>query len=118
MRERGETLRRFEQLRGEAKVDQFKIQVPNGRGVSQQDVWRRHGLEGKESAELKDMLSKSDKIAIAVMELLSVRSMTPLMTIPFATSIVLVMGSPEAEPAQPRALGPAVSCARRRRASA
>lgn len=43
-------------------------------------------------------------IAIAVMELLSARSMTPLMTIPFATSIVLVMGSPEAEPAQPRAL--------------
>ena len=43
-------------------------------------------------------------IAIAIMELLSARSMTPLMTIPFATSIVLVMGSPEAEPAQPRAL--------------
>src|SRR5712691_6680953 len=43
-------------------------------------------------------------VAIAIMELLSARSMTPLMTIPFATSIVLVMGSPEAEPAQPRAL--------------
>jgi len=43
-------------------------------------------------------------VAIAVMELLSARSMTPLMTIPFATSIVLVMGAPEAEPAQPRAL--------------
>ena len=43
-------------------------------------------------------------LAIAIMELLSARSMTPLMTIPFATSIVLVMGSPEAEPAQPRAL--------------
>jgi len=43
-------------------------------------------------------------VAIAVMELLSARTMTPLMTIPFATSIVLVMGSPEADPAQPRAL--------------
>ena len=43
-------------------------------------------------------------LAIAIMELLSARTMTPLMTIPFATSIVLVMGLPEAEPAQPRAL--------------
>jgi len=43
-------------------------------------------------------------IAIGIMELLSRQTMTPLMTIPFATSIVLVMGSPEAEPAQPRAL--------------
>jgi CBS-domain-containing membrane protein len=43
-------------------------------------------------------------IAIGIMELLSRHTMTPLMTIPFATSIVLVMGSPEAEPAQPRAL--------------
>lgn len=43
-------------------------------------------------------------VAIAIMELLSARTMTPLMTIPFATSIVLVMGSPDAVPAQPRAL--------------
>ena len=43
-------------------------------------------------------------VAIAIMELLSARTMTPLMAIPFATSIVLVMGSPEAQPAQPRAL--------------
>ncbi len=42
--------------------------------------------------------------AIAIMELLSARTDFPLMAIPFATSIVLVMGSPEAEPAQPRAL--------------
>lgn len=42
--------------------------------------------------------------AIAIMELLSARTMTPLMTIPFGTSIVLVMGSPQAAPAQPRAL--------------
>jgi CBS-domain-containing membrane protein len=43
-------------------------------------------------------------VAIAVMQLLSVETRFPLMAIPFATSIVLVMGSPEAEPAQPRAL--------------
>lgn len=42
--------------------------------------------------------------AIALMELLSERAAFPLMFVPFATSIVLVMGSPEAEPAQPRAL--------------
>jgi CBS-domain-containing membrane protein len=43
-------------------------------------------------------------VAIAVMQLLSVEARFPLMAIPFATSIVLVMGSPGAEPAQPRAL--------------
>lgn len=47
-------------------------------------------------------------IAIAIMELLSARSMTPLMTIPFATLIVLVMGSPEAEPAAALAVGLAI----------
>lgn len=43
-------------------------------------------------------------VAIAVMELLSAQLAYPLASIPFATSIVLVMGSPEAKPAQPRAL--------------
>jgi CBS-domain-containing membrane protein len=43
-------------------------------------------------------------IAIAIMEALSVGTAFPLMTIPFATSIVLVMGSPAIEPAKPRAL--------------
>jgi hypothetical protein len=38
------------------------------------------------------------------MEWLSVASHYPLVIIPFATSIVLVIGSHEAEPAQPRAL--------------
>ncbi len=42
--------------------------------------------------------------AIGIMGWLSVGTAFPLMAIPFATSIVLVMGSPEAEPAQPRAL--------------
>jgi CBS-domain-containing membrane protein len=43
-------------------------------------------------------------LAIGGMEWLSVASHYPLVMIPFATSIVLVIGSPEAEPAQPRAL--------------
>jgi len=43
-------------------------------------------------------------VAIAIMEAFSVTTQYPLMAIPFATSIVLVLGSPQAEPAQPRAL--------------
>lgn len=43
-------------------------------------------------------------IAIGVMEWLSVELHYPLAVIPFATSIVLVIGAPEAVPAQPRAL--------------
>jgi CBS-domain-containing membrane protein len=43
-------------------------------------------------------------IAIAVMETFSARTEFPLVAIPFATSIVLVLGTPKAEPAQPRAL--------------
>ena len=43
-------------------------------------------------------------IAIGVMEWLSVAVDYPLAVIPFATSIVLVIGSPGVEPAQPRAL--------------
>jgi CBS-domain-containing membrane protein len=43
-------------------------------------------------------------LAIAAMEMYSTTAQFPLVAIPFATSIVLVMGSPKAEPAQPRAL--------------
>jgi CBS-domain-containing membrane protein len=43
-------------------------------------------------------------LAIGAMEWSSQLTHTPLGAIPFATSIVLVIGSPEAEPAQPRAL--------------
>lgn len=43
-------------------------------------------------------------LAIATMELFAAWSALPLMSIPFATSIVLVMGAPEADAAQPRAL--------------
>jgi CBS-domain-containing membrane protein len=43
-------------------------------------------------------------LAIGIMEWFSLTSRFPLAAIPFATSIVLVIGSHEAEPAQPRAL--------------
>lgn len=43
-------------------------------------------------------------LAIGAMELLSAGLNYPLAVIPFATSIVLVIGSPDAVPAQPRAL--------------
>ena len=43
-------------------------------------------------------------VAIGVMELFAARSMVPLMAVPFATSIVLVLGSPDVDAAQPRAL--------------
>jgi CBS-domain-containing membrane protein len=42
--------------------------------------------------------------AVGLMEAASDYSAFPLSYIPFATSIVVVMGSPEAPPAQPRAL--------------
>jgi CBS-domain-containing membrane protein len=43
-------------------------------------------------------------IAIASMEAFSITTAFPLVAIPFATSIVTVLGTPNAEPAQPRAL--------------
>jgi len=43
-------------------------------------------------------------VAIAGMEAASARAAFPLVAIPFATSIVTVLGSPKAGPAQPRAL--------------
>jgi CBS-domain-containing membrane protein len=43
-------------------------------------------------------------IAVVVMQLASASAAYPPMAVPFATSIVLVMGTPEAEAAQPRAL--------------
>jgi CBS-domain-containing membrane protein len=42
--------------------------------------------------------------AIGLMHLLSEQAAFPLVLVPFATSIVLVMGMPDAEPAQPRGL--------------
>lgn len=43
-------------------------------------------------------------VAIGAMEWFSAAAHYPLAAIPFATSIVLVIGSPDVEPAQPRAL--------------
>jgi CBS-domain-containing membrane protein len=43
-------------------------------------------------------------VAIVLMEELSTRAAFPLVFVPFATSIVLVMGSPDIDAAQPRAL--------------
>jgi CBS-domain-containing membrane protein len=43
-------------------------------------------------------------VAIGIMEAFSMTTAYPLMAIPFATSIVTVLGSPQAAPAQPRAL--------------
>ena len=43
-------------------------------------------------------------IAILAMHFLAGYGHVPLMLVPFATSIVLMLGTPEAEPAQPRAL--------------
>jgi CBS-domain-containing membrane protein len=64
-------------------------------------VWRglerRHAVHGV-------VAGVGGALAIGAMEWASQLSGTPLGAIPFATSIVLVMGSSEAEPAQPRAL--------------
>jgi CBS-domain-containing membrane protein len=43
-------------------------------------------------------------VAIGAMEYFAARNTMPVMAVPFATSIVLVLGSPEVEAAQPRAL--------------
>jgi CBS-domain-containing membrane protein len=43
-------------------------------------------------------------VAIVTMEVFSARPAFPLVAISLATSIVTVLGSPKAEPAQPRAL--------------
>jgi CBS-domain-containing membrane protein len=43
-------------------------------------------------------------LAIGLMYYLSIQAEFPLASVPFATSIVLVTGTPEAAPAQPRAL--------------
>ncbi|TCT03310.1 HPP family protein [Aquabacter spiritensis] len=51
-------------------------------------------------------------LAVGALELAADFGETPLSLIPFVTSIALVLGMPEAEPAQPRALigGHLVSC--------
>lgn len=48
--------------------------------------------------------SAGGAFAIGLMEMFAARTAMPVMAVPFATSIVLVLGSPDVEAAQPRAL--------------
>src|SRR5438876_8387731 len=71
--------------------------------------WRETARNGRRRMGLRNaaevaVAGLGAAIAIGAMEWFSVVSHFPLVIIPFATSIVLVIGSPDAEPAQPRAL--------------
>jgi CBS-domain-containing membrane protein len=72
-------------------------------------VWLQTATEAIRRSEHRNVLAGAvaglgAAAAIGAMEWLSRTSHYPLVIIPFATSIVLVIGSPDAEPAQPRAL--------------
>jgi len=64
-------------------------------------AWRGLSLENAVAGAVAGL---GAALAIGIMEWFSLASRHPLAAIPFATSIVLVLGAPEAEPAQPRAL--------------
>jgi CBS-domain-containing membrane protein len=71
--------------------------------------WRQTAIDairrnGHRNALVGAVAGIGAAIAIGGMEWLSLTSHYPLVVIPFATSIVLVIGSPQTEPAQPRAL--------------
>jgi CBS-domain-containing membrane protein len=71
--------------------------------------WRRAATDAISRNDHRNMLAGAvaglgAAIAIGAMEWFSLAAHYPLAVIPFATSIMLVIGSPEAEPAQPRAL--------------
>jgi CBS-domain-containing membrane protein len=71
--------------------------------------WRAAAKKARSSIDPRDAVEGAlaglgVAIAIGTMEWLSLASHYPLAIIPFATSIALVIGSPDAEPAQPRAL--------------
>jgi CBS-domain-containing membrane protein len=66
-------------------------------GVALHGINRRNAVAGA-------VAGLGGAIAIGAMEWFSLTRHFPLAAIPFATSIVLVIGSPEAGPAQPRAL--------------
>lgn len=65
------------------------------------DAWRGVSLA---NAVAGMVAGAGGALAIGIMEWFSLNTRYPLAAIPFATSIVLVIGAPEAEPAQPRAL--------------
>jgi CBS-domain-containing membrane protein len=73
---------------------------PQWRGVAK-EVFGGVGLDQTVAGAVAGL---GGALAIGIMEWFSLASRYPLGAIPFATSIVLVIGSPEAEPAQPRAL--------------
>ncbi|MCA6122338.1 HPP family protein [Bradyrhizobium sp. WSM 1704] len=66
--------------------------------------WRALPSGGRRALAAGAVAGLGGAIAIAVMEWFAHAAGYPLAVIPFVTSIVLVVGSPEAEPAQPRAL--------------
>jgi CBS-domain-containing membrane protein len=71
--------------------------------------WRRAATEAISRNDHRNILAGAvaglgGALAIGAMEWFSLAAHYPMAVIPFATSIVLVIGSPEAEPAQPRAL--------------
>ena len=71
--------------------------------------WRRTAIKAISRNDHRNALAGAvaglgGAIAIGVMEWFSVAAHYPLAVIPFATSIVLVIGSPGVAPAQPRAL--------------
>jgi CBS-domain-containing membrane protein len=70
--------------------------------------WRRTATDAIGRNDHRNLLAGAvaglGALAIGGMEWFSVASHYPLVIIPFATSIVLVIGSPETEPAQARAL--------------
>ena len=74
----------------------------------QQDWWRTalSAMSGNDHRNVRAgaVAGLGGAIAIGAMEWFSVAAHYPLAVIPFATSIVLVIGSPDVEPAQPRAL--------------
>src|SRR5215831_10532183 len=61
-------------------------------------MWTRHGILGVIAG------AAGGAVAIAAMHVISDYAAFPFMFVPFATSIVLVMGTPDLEPSQPRAL--------------
>src|SRR3954447_26722042 len=71
--------------------------------------WRQSGPQAISHSDRRNILAGAvaglgGAIAIGAMEWFSLAAHYPLAVIPFATSIVLVIGSPDVEPAQPRAL--------------
>ncbi|MDB5620959.1 HPP family protein [Tardiphaga sp.] len=68
------------------------------------DVWLAIRLFERRHWQAGIIAGLGAAIAIGAMQWFSAAAHYPLVIIPFATSIVLVIGSPDAAPAQPRAL--------------